>query len=315
MHRIQCSLPVLGVKTNVYFSSEPTPTLIDAPPEGKRYLKELDDGLRAIGHSISDIRRIIITHSHFDHYGAARTIKEITGAEVWASKNAARCIEDYDRVLLDQRNYRTLLLEKAGAPAVEINYINDYYREANRFAQSTKISRRLKNGDVFKLANLSFVVYNIPGHTPGCILMFNAENGFAFTGDFLAHDSLSKPLVQWTDLSCPSYKTLKSYVGSLKKVRDINLRFALPGHGKVIDSPKKRIDDILDSISERRRAILRILSKGTRTLFEIMSDLFPCQGREHLFRSICDIVGHLELLEEAGLIEKMGGHPIRFYSV
>ena len=153
IHRIRCSLPIPGATVNIYFVKEPVPTLIDAPPEGTRYLEELDAGLKAVGHSIRDIRRIIVTHPHFDHYGSARTINEMNRAEVWASKRGARWIEDHEKELHNEETYRALLLEKAGALPVEINDVNAYYREANCFAHGAKISRYLEDGDPFELAS------------------------------------------------------------------------------------------------------------------------------------------------------------------
>lgn len=299
----------------MYFSDEPIPTLIDAPPDGERFLEELENGLRVLGYSVGDIRRIVVTHPHFDHYGSAATIKELSGAEVWASKNGAEWIENYERVILDQEKYRTMLLEKNGVPIAEIQYIKDYYRKTNRFAHRALISMHVEDGDRFDFAEHSFVACNVPGHTPGCVLFHNAEKGIAFTGDFLADDIYSNPLVQWPDLTISTYNTLGSYLESLKRVREMKLRICHPGHGEIIENPEKRILEILDAIIARRMAILQILEKGNRTALEIMDTLFPGLAREHLFRGISDTIGHLEMLEKNGLVERTIDYPIRFHVV
>jgi len=312
IHPIRCSLPIPGATVNVYFVKEPVPTLIDAPAEGTTYLEELDAGLRTLGHSIHDIRRIIVTHPHFDHYGSARTINEMNRAEIWASKRGAHWIENYEEELHNEERCRALLLEKAGAAAVEIDYVNAYYREANCFAHGARISKYLEEGDTFELASLSFAVTEVPGHTPFCILLHACDNSLGFTGDFLLQDITSKPLVQWTDLRSPGYKTLKSYTESLKKVRGMSLKIALPGHGKIIRDPTKKIDELLKFIDERRATVRRALQKDGRTPIQIVREVYPNHPREGLFRAVSDVMGHLEMLEEDGLVERTDDHPVRF---
>jgi metallo-beta-lactamase class B len=56
---------------------------VDVPPDESVYLNKLQSGIRKAGYSIGDVRRIIVTHPHFDHFGLAKTIAEMTGAEVW----------------------------------------------------------------------------------------------------------------------------------------------------------------------------------------------------------------------------------------
>jgi glyoxylase-like metal-dependent hydrolase (beta-lactamase superfamily II) len=44
------------------------------------------EAVRELGKSPSDIALIVLTHTHFDHAGGARRIKEITGAPVAVHK-------------------------------------------------------------------------------------------------------------------------------------------------------------------------------------------------------------------------------------
>jgi glyoxylase-like metal-dependent hydrolase (beta-lactamase superfamily II) len=268
-----------------------------------------------MGYSIQDIQRIIVTHPHFDHYGLARAISDKNGAEVWISQGGARWIGDYEKELRKEDKHRRMLLKKAGVAASEIEYVAEFYRRANRFAHGVRASRYLREGDTFELASLSCTVTEVPGHTPWCILIHDVGNVMAFTGDFLPPDIISSPLIQWTDVMSKDYRTLKSYIASLEKVRQMNLKIAFPGHGKVIQNPTKRIDDFLSLIDERRTAVRNILEKGSQTPLQITRKLFPNLPREGLFRAISDVIGHLEMLEEDGLAERRGGNPLYFSPV
>jgi glyoxylase-like metal-dependent hydrolase (beta-lactamase superfamily II) len=312
IHRIRCSLPIHGATVNIYFAKDPVPTLIDAPPEGPKYLEELDAGLKSLGSSVEDIRRIIVTHPHFDHYGAARTISEGNGAEIWASKKGACWMEEHEEELRNLEVYRTGLLEKAGVSGEDIRFVNQYYSDANRFASGAQITRYLQDGDRFELASLRFAVTEVPGHTPFCILLHNSEGGLGFTGDLLPQGIASLPLVQWIDLRSPGYMTLKSYMGSLKKVREMNLRAAFPGHGKILRNPAESADSLLRLIAERQKKVCWSLQKGSRTAIEIVRELLQNCPREGLFRAVSDVMGHLGILEEEGLVERTDGIPVHF---
>lgn len=312
---IPVNLPIPGAKVNIYFIEQPVPTLIDAPPEGKVFLDQLEVGLRSKGHSINDIKRIIVTHPHFDHYGSARTINERYGADIWVSQGGARWIEDYANELRREEFYRKLLLKNAGVPASEIKYVNEFYRNANRFAHGAKPTRYLSDGDLFELSPLSFTVTEVPGHTPWCILIHDMTNTIGFTGDFLLQGLTSIPLVQWTDVGSKGYKTLTSYVASLNKVKEMSLKIAFPGHGKVILNPSKTIDDLLTFIKGRRKAIHRILQKGNLTPFQVTREIFPKLPREGLFRGVSDVMAHLEMLQDEGLAKRKNGTPIYFTAV
>ena len=50
-------------------------TLVDCGWKADDVLAALRDGLRELGRALSDVRRILITHHHFDHYGLAATLR------------------------------------------------------------------------------------------------------------------------------------------------------------------------------------------------------------------------------------------------
>jgi glyoxylase-like metal-dependent hydrolase (beta-lactamase superfamily II) len=310
---IHCSLPIPAT-VNIYFVKDPVPTLIDAPPEGMKYLEELDAGLRCAGYSIKDIKRVIITHPHFDHYGLSQTICERSGAEVWVFGDGAHWIEEYEKELQNEEVYCKGLLEKAGATVPEIEEVTEYYREANCFAHGARVSKHLRGGERFRLASLAFTVTHIPGHTPFCILLHDTSNSLAFTGDFLPPDIPSMPLVQWTDIRSKHYRSTVEYLASLKKVREMDLRVALPGHGQIILEPSRKINGLLGLIDERRKAVLAVLKKGSHTPVEIVREIFPHLPLEVLFRAVSDVMGHLEMLEMEGFAQRTDKHPFRFRS-
>ena len=59
-------------------------------------------------------------------------------------------------------------------------------------ARAVVPSRWLEAGDEVKVGGLSFSVRHCPGHTPGHVIFFNAENRFALVGDVLFQGSVGR---------------------------------------------------------------------------------------------------------------------------
>lgn len=48
--------------------------------------------IATLGHSMHDVKALLISHEHFDHVGAMARLQALTGAPIWASKDAAPVI-------------------------------------------------------------------------------------------------------------------------------------------------------------------------------------------------------------------------------
>lgn len=83
----------------------------------------------------------------------------------------------------------------------------------------------LKEGDVLTLGNESVQVIETPGHTPGGVSLYAADDGWVITGDTLFGDGN----IGRTDLPGGDYPTL---LDSVKKLRSLPAGITLlPGHG------------------------------------------------------------------------------------
>ena len=53
-------------------------------------------------------------------------------------------------------------------------------------------TRWLEEGEALKVGNHSFQVLHIPGHTPGQVVFYNAENGLLVAGDVLFYETIGR---------------------------------------------------------------------------------------------------------------------------
>src|SRR4030088_2051207 len=117
---------------NVYLIPEDPITLIDTGPKTKEAVDTLRAALRKEGLSVSDIRRIVLTHAHEDHCGLARSVRdEAKDAEV-----LVHAWETGHRVgRLEHEEHRTLLV-RAGVPPDEIETMRKMYEGVRQYADS-----------------------------------------------------------------------------------------------------------------------------------------------------------------------------------
>ncbi len=313
-HTIAIPIPYASGTINVYFSEKPIPTLIDIPPNEACYCEQLESALGRKGCSlVKDIKRIIITHPHFDHCGLANWIVKHCKAEIWVFRGSGAYLENFPEETLEDFKYYSSLLEQAGVPGQGSEYLEEFSQTLLRLGSRAPVSRYLEEGDEIEFGSAVFRVIHVPGHTPWCIMMYDAERQMAFTGDFLIKDISSNAVVQRPGTVADGYKSLKSYITSLKKAQNLGLEQALPGHGGPVMDVQGWTQDILSFIGNRKSQILSIVTKRPAcSPYQIMKDLFPDLGDWQILLGISEVMGHLELLEEDGTIVREGEKRLLF---
>ena len=123
--------------------------IIDPGAEANQILKRVKDlGL--------EVKLIVLTHGHRDHFGALKEVKEATGAEFAMHAEDARTIQTRLAMAEDSR------------------------RSSQAFPPPDRL---LNGGDSIDIGNLHFLVLHTPGHSPGGISLLG--EGVVFTGDTL----------------------------------------------------------------------------------------------------------------------------------
>ncbi len=124
----------------------------------------------------------LATHVHLDHVGGHHEF-----AECWCHRleapglrgaDPAFAMVDIDLAHLDfdAPGYET------GGPALTALPAPGYDLSAWQVRQAS-VTRELDEGDVIDLGNRHFEVLHLPGHSPGCIGLWEARTGTFFSGD------------------------------------------------------------------------------------------------------------------------------------
>lgn len=144
-------------------------TLVDAGWVGAA--DDIEGALRGAGLDPARIRRIVLTHCHRDHVGAAQELADRFGAEILAHALDAPVIRGELPVpepdLLDWE----LPLYAHGLTVPE--------------APPTRVDREVADGEELGFGD-GAVVLHTPGHTPGSLAVHLPRHGVLFTGDTVA---------------------------------------------------------------------------------------------------------------------------------
>jgi len=158
---------------------------------------EPDRILKALAESNLTVKLIINTHGHFDHVGANKRLKEVTGAPI--------LIHPLDAPMLNQ------LADSAGAWGMAAD-------------NSPPPDRELQDGDEVTCGKIIFKVIHTPGHTPGGISLYTEHE--VFVGDTLFAGSIGR-----TDFPGGSFETLKESIQQKLFVLNDDLK-VYPGHNQ-----------------------------------------------------------------------------------
>ena len=136
--------------------------LIDAGHRGSGVM--LRRQLAAVGHRLSDIKRIVCTHGHPDHIGGVQEIARASGAEVLMHP------ADMERLRIRFRD----VVSGRPAPGAIIAYLT----------QAPTDVTAVQDGDELPVLD-GLRVLHTPGHTPGSICLYSPTRRLLIVGDLL----------------------------------------------------------------------------------------------------------------------------------
>jgi len=163
----------------------------------KRHLSEL--GLR-----VKDINLVVLTHEHFDHIGAAAFFHPT--AVVAAHRLAANKVELQDEFVT-------------------------FHKYRDELSKPFWVDIWMEDGSIVDLGNHTLYTLHTPGHTSGCMCLYEPEEGLLFTGDTMfAGGTLSEISVGGN---------VSDYMNSVQRLSHLKVRKICPGHGRISDTPEE----------------------------------------------------------------------------
>lgn len=318
IERIQTPLPFPPMHINSYLILGREPILIDTGMRTEPAWKALNDNLALYGLKVEDIRHLLITHGHIDHYGQGRRIQQASGCRVYAHELERYHMEEhfYSKVRPDSPYLE--FFREWGVPADLIEKAFSAQRVEGVVREDLKVDHPWKDGDLLKFSDVELRCVWVPGHAVGHTVLIEERRGVMFSADHLLPDISPVPLLNFID---PDKKektrSLVDYVKSLYKVRNLAVTVALPSHGEPIPDIRALIDSYALHRNRRYLKIRNIIEEhGPMTAYQVSEHVFdPNRARMLMHLTMSETIGFLELMEADGLlrIEKRDG--LLYYSI
>lgn len=175
----------------------------------QEHLYQLVDSIHRMGFDPRKIKKLLLTHGHFDHCGAARGIQEMSGCEIWMGEG--------DAFFFTER--RDLISCEDHVPEFTVTGYYDYNKKID-------------------LGNIVLEPVHCPGHTPGTTTFFFPIQHEGRTLNCAIHGGLGAVVLSRKNLeeSRIPLSVRDDYCRSIDKVIDRDVDIVLPSHvGHCVD--------------------------------------------------------------------------------
>ncbi len=278
-------------------------------------LAQLERALAMCGLSLEDVRLLVCTHAHSDHYGQAATIVERAGCELWMHPNfehARHWAQDPDAAILQ----RLEIARQSGVPEEPLRrYAEQRGEQESGIAAIVEPDRALRGGRdgiVVETDLGAWSVHETPGHAPSHVCLFQAEHRLLISGDHLLGRVF--PFFDYGYSPDP----VGEFVRSLDVVEALHARLCLPGHGRTFTDVRAHIEANRALVSERLSAIGAVLAACEAageplTAFEILPRVHgSALSRMTAQWLLTETLAMLLHLEVTGQAVRLAGEPERW---
>ena len=270
-------------------------------------MMELERALARCGLAVEDVRLVVCTHAHSDHYGQAATICERAGCELWMHpKYEHMSIEASDPEANLQR--RVEVARQSGVPEEPLRrYEAERRGHESGIAAVIAPDRALVPG-VEVLTDLgTWTVHETPGHAPSHVCLFQPERRLLISGDhLLGRISLFFDMGYSPD-------PVGEFLSSLDVVQRLGARLCFAGHGRTFTDVQAHIEGNRALVSERLAKVSAAIESDSPTAFEVVPRLYDEQLAGHAGPwLLSETLAMLTHLEARGAAVRDGGDPERW---
>jgi glyoxylase-like metal-dependent hydrolase (beta-lactamase superfamily II) len=310
VYRIPLPLPGDGLRAvNVYaIDHRDSLTLIDAGWAVAETTMALQRGLAELGHTFTDISRILVTHVHRDHYSHAVELRRRWGTHIALGVGEASSLQAI-RLMAEGRAVHSALARLRAAGAADLaGIIASGPRPAGTLDHWDPPDEWLDGRQRIALKDRSLDGVPTPGHTRGHVVFVDETAGSLFAGDHLLPHIT--PSIGFEVAPVPS--PLADYLQSLAVTKELPDMQLLPAHGPATASTHKRTDALLAHHDRRLDASAAAVAAGAHTGLEVARELTWTRRERRLedldpfnqMLAVTETVAHLVVLVAQGRLRQ-----------
>jgi glyoxylase-like metal-dependent hydrolase (beta-lactamase superfamily II) len=311
VHRLPVPIPFVaaGGPVNVYLIEADGGGLIlfDAGLGSPQAEAALQAGFERLGFRFEEVRRIVVSHGHVDHYGAARWVQERHGGElpVFAHPRDLMKLDERGPRFRDQHHLYGAHFLRLGVPMEVLAAMAASGDGSQRLARRVPGVRPIEAGAVIEGRALRFEVIEMPGHTPGLVCLWAPRHGVLIPADHLLEKISPNPIIELDAEGRQVHRPLSVYLESLARTRALDVALVMPGHGPGFGGHRALIDGLLGFYEKRQEKLHGLLAERPRTGWELCQAIFPRASATEAFLTLSETVANLEVLEDRGAVVRV----------
>jgi len=172
-------------------------------------------------------------------------------------------------------------------------------RTADLSRDKVRIDRALREGDRLDLGKTPdssgpwrLEVLHTPGHASDHLAFYDPHLQLLLAGDMVS--TLSSVVI------APPDGDLATYMASLSRLRELPIRMLLPGHGSPTSRGRQVLDEAIAHRRKREAMLLEILARGSRTVAELVLEMYRGVPDPLMRFALWQVVAALEKLHREG---------------
>jgi glyoxylase-like metal-dependent hydrolase (beta-lactamase superfamily II) len=257
--------------------------------------------------SLEELRLVVCTHAHSDHYGQAATLVERTGCELWMHPNhehMTRMAEDPQAVYAR----RIEVARQSGVPEEPLRrYASQLSSRESGIAGVIEPDRDLVNGVSIGSDLGDWITYETPGHAPSHVCLFQPERRLLISGDHL----LGRISLYFDYGYTPD--PVGEFLGSLDVVERLGARLCLAGHGRTFTDVHAHIQGNRKLVQERLDAVLAAVSSEPLSAFDVVPHVYgDSLSQQNAHWLLSKVLSYLTHLQATGRARRIPGEPERW---
>lgn len=291
--------------------------LVDAGWNTEDAWSALNAGLAAAGGSISDVRAVMVTHIHPDHYGLAGRVREASGAWIGLHPADAVMLEsrygDTDELVANMTHF----LADSGVPEDKLPDLAVASMVVKSMVTMAVPDVLFEDGRAIDLPGWPLRTIWTPGHSPGHVCFYSEERKLLISGDHVLPRITPNISAHTQQVSNP----LGDFLDSLRKLEHLDTEEVLPAHEYRFADLPARLEEIIAHHADRLEEIEQVITRQPgATAWDITLQLHWSRPWDEIQdfmqrQANGETLAHCIVLELDNRIRREGTEPARFFLV
>ncbi|NDJ52246.1 MAG: MBL fold metallo-hydrolase [Chloroflexi bacterium] len=237
------------------------------------------------GQIAEPIHQVIITHADADHIGdTAGVQKRFPEAEIACHEADKRWIEDRHTILQERYGFSHHRYG-IGYPEEVMAALKDLC------GPDVTVTRTLADGEILQIGDRDWEVLHVPGHSPGHISLWSAEDGTLVLGDAVL--GFGPPNVSTNQASMPAtHHILEDYFQTIERFKTLPVKLALAAHWEPMDDEafsaflarsRERVEQDIAYVKEATSTTPKTFEELLRGINERFREWDPVEDVNYVF--------------------------------